>query len=78
VQRGVRETIPVYRISDWMDEEVEGTFYGKEIQKITVKEDEEHIVEKVIRRQGMNSLVKWRGWPKKFNSWIPSKQVRLL
>jgi hypothetical protein len=78
VERRVREKIPVYRISDWMDDEVEGTFYGKEMQKVTVKEDEEHIVEKVIKKKGRNSLVKWRGWPKKFNSWIPSKDVRLL
>ena len=78
LKRRIRQNIPIYNISDWMEDEVEGTFYSKELQKVTVKEDAEHIVEQVVRRRGMNSLVKWRGWPKKFNSWIPTKDVRLL
>jgi hypothetical protein len=77
-RRFLREKIPIYIIEDMSNEGVEGTFYSKELQKVTVKDDEEYIVEKVIRREGVNSLVKWQGWPKKFNSWIPSKNVRLL
>jgi len=76
--RFIREKIDLYTISDLLDEEVEGTFYSRELQKVLVSEDEEHIVEKVLKRKGLNCLVKWKGWPKKFNSWIPYKDVKDL
>jgi hypothetical protein len=77
-KRFIREKIPIYIITDLAGDEVEGTFYAKELQNVRLKDDEEHVVEKVIKKNGANSLVKWRGWPKKFNAWIPSKNVRLL
>jgi hypothetical protein len=77
-KRFIREKIPIYSITDLAGDEVGGTFYAKELQNVTLKADEEHVVEKVIKKDGANSFVKWRGWPKKFNSWIPSKNVRLL
>ena len=76
--RFIREKIDLYTISDLLDEEVEGTFYSRELQKVLVSDDEEHIVEKVLKRKGLNCLVKWKGWPKKFNSWIPYKDVKDL
>ena len=36
-------------------------------------------VEKVLKYRGQGAqreaLVKWLGWPKKFNSWIPAKNL---
>ena len=32
-------------------------------------------IEKVLRRKGDKSLVKWMGYPKSFNSWIDSKTI---
>ena len=76
--RFLRESIPIYNINDWSGERVEGSFYTKEMQSVIVGEDEEYIVEKVVKVTGKDSFVKWRGWPKKFNSWIPSKNVKIL
>ena len=32
-------------------------------------------IEKVLKRQGDKSLVKWMGYPKSFNSWIDRKAM---
>ena len=63
---------PVYRIVDYDDEPITGTFYEKELQKVKIKDDV-FIVDKVIkqrRRKGKTEyFVSWLGYPKKFNSW---------
>ena len=35
-------------------------------------------IEKVLKRQGDKSLVKWIGYPKSFNSWIDTKRILKL
>jgi hypothetical protein len=70
---GVLPTSPVtYTIVDWGGEEIKGTFYEQELQK--VKEPAEFKVEKVLRRKkegGKNmAFVKWLSYPDKFNQWI--------
>ena len=35
-------------------------------------------IEKVLKRQGDKSLVKWTGYPKSFNSWIDAKAILKL
>jgi len=69
----VRPTIPVtYRIKDYQDELVTGSFYEKELQKA---KQEVYRIEKVIRKRTKNGkkeiYVKWRGYPDNFNEWIP-------
>ena len=61
-------TKPVtYKIVDLMGKPIKGSFYQKELQKT---EQENFRVEKVIKKDGDLSLVKWKGYPDKFNSWI--------
>lgn len=72
VDRGMKENIPYYSLKDTTGEDVGGSFYQSELSKITVTEDTVHRIEKVIQRKRNEVLVKWMGWPKKFNSWIPS------
>ena len=64
-------TIPVtYKITDYNGEEIQGSFYEKELQKTS---QGTFCIEKVLKRQGVKSLVKWMGYPKSFNSWIDTK-----
>ncbi|XP_006813063.1 uncharacterized protein LOC100370495 [Saccoglossus kowalevskii] len=69
---------PVYKISDYNGEMLEGTFYEEELQKIVKDDDALYIVEKVLRkrkRKGhMEYFVKWRGCDDSFNSWIRDLQ----
>ena len=52
-------------ISDLKGEENIGTFYEKQLQKISQKEFR---VEKVIKREGDKLHLKWKGYDSSFNS----------
>jgi hypothetical protein len=62
-----------YALKDYDGEDIKGKFYEFEIQKVT-KEDDVYDVEKILKtrkRKGkIQHLVKWKGYPDKFNSWI--------
>ena len=76
-ERFVRQGQPIYKLVDWNNDPVQGTFYEKELQE--TKAPEIFKIEKVIkykgRGDGKQALVSWKGWPKKFNSWIPASDV---
>ena len=54
-------------MTDYNGEEIQGSFYEQELQKTS---QSKFGIEKVLKRQGDKSLVKWMGYPKSFNSWI--------
>lgn len=70
----------VYKIADLKNEVIEGYFYEPEIQKVIYDEQAIFVIEKIIqqKRVGMSTqfLVKWRGWPNKFNSWVDEATVQ--
>ena len=59
---------------DLMDEDISGRFYGEELQLIKYDPDDNIKIEKVLNtrqcRGQSEILVKWLGYPEKFNSWI--------
>jgi phosphoenolpyruvate synthase/pyruvate phosphate dikinase len=70
----VLRTSPVtYKLKDYGGEELLGSFYEWEVQRV-VKQDEVYKIEKILntrRRRGVKEyFVKWRGYPDKFNSWV--------
>lgn len=70
---------PIYYLRDLKGEDITGSFYEPELQR--VREPEEYRVEKVLRsrktRGGVTEyLVKWKGWDNSFNSWV--KDIRKL
>ena len=64
-----------YKITDYNGEEIQGSFYEQELQKTL---QGTFRIEKVLKRQGDKSLVKWMGYPKSFNSWIDTKAMANL
>ncbi|RLJ22609.1 hypothetical protein DJ031_00475 [bacterium endosymbiont of Escarpia laminata] len=68
---------PVYRLTDDLGEILDGTFYEPELQKVTVPIDKLYRVESIVQRRKVGRrrevLVKWFGYPSKFNSWIDAK-----
>ena len=72
---------PVYRLRDYADDEIEGVFYAEELQKVQ-KSDDIYKIEKILAEKKENGkvkvLVKWLGYDKKFNSWVPESELRKL
>ena len=66
-------TIPTTnKITDLNGEEIEGSFYEQELQNTT---HDTFRIEKVLKRHGDKSLVKWMGYPKSFSSWIDTRAM---
>ena len=72
----IQPTNPItYKIKDLNGEEIKGTFYVEELQKT---DQTIYRIEKVIRKTKDKALVKWKGYPAEFNSWIPLKDLQSL
>jgi hypothetical protein len=67
---------PTYTIRDLAGESIKGKFYEQELQRVVKQEEDEYIVEKVLKTRKRNGrlehYVKWHGYPDKFNSWTTS------
>ena len=69
----IKNTVPwIYVIIDLNGEEIIGTFYEKELQKI---DQEEFRIEKVIKKKSDKLYIKWKGYDSSFNSWIDKKDL---
>jgi len=77
-----RQGRPVYQLRDLLGELLKGTFYNYEIQKVRVKSNPKYTIENVLKTKTVRgkkmSFVKWLYYPKKFNSWIESSQVKKM
>lgn len=74
-----RKTSPItYKLEDYQGEVIEGSFYHEEIEAVTHDEDE-YIVEKVLRTQKRGNekwcFVKWTGYPSNMNSWVRKSDI---
>ena len=68
-------TKPVtYSIADLMGEAIKGSFYAQELQR---PKQQTFRIEKVVRRDNKKklALVKWSGYPDKFNSCVRFKDL---
>ena len=73
VIKKIKNTVPwTYIIDDLNGEEIAGTFYEKEWQKI---DQQEFRIEKVITKKGDKLYVNWKGYDNSFNSWIDKKDL---
>ena len=79
-ERFIRQRTPMYKLNDWSNEPVKGTFYENEIQKTS--EPPIWKIDEVLKYKGRGRnkqvLVSWKGWPKKFNEWIPETNIEQL
>ena len=73
VIKKVKNIVPwTYVINDFNGEEIIGTFYEKELQKIN---QQIFRIEKVIKRKENKLYVKWKGYDNSFNSRIDWKDI---
>jgi len=80
LKRNFKQYIPTYTLSDYADDPIEGIFYENELQKVYADENTVYNIEEVVkkrkRKNKSESLIKWMGWPSKFNTWIPSENIQ--
>ena len=62
----------VYKLVDYDNEPVKGSWYPKELQEIS---DNQYRIDKVLQRRTLSDgtielFVRWEGRPDKYNSWI--------
>ena len=76
----IRQGQPIYKLVDWYNNHVKGTFYEYELQKIETTDEDMFKIEKVLKYKGRGksrqALVRWLGWPKHFDSWIPVSEIK--
>ena len=73
VLKKIKNTVSrTYVINDLNGEEIVGTFYEKGLHKTSQKEFR---IEKVIKRNGNKSFVKWKGHDNSFNSCIDKSDL---
>ena len=76
VIKRVKNKVPwTYVINDLNDEEIIGTFYEKELQKTN---QQEFMIEKVIKRKDDKLYVKWKSHDNLFNSWTDKKDLAVI
>lgn len=72
----------VYTIKDLSGEPITGTFYGKELQKVNYTPTDKYKIDKIIKSRYSGNrkevLVKWKGYPDKFNSWILASSLESI
>ena len=73
VFKKIKNTVPwTYVINDLNGEEITGTFYEKDFQKI---DQQEFRIEKVIKKKGDKLHAKWKGYDNSFNSWVDKNDL---
>jgi hypothetical protein len=71
---------PRYKLVDLMGEEIKGSFYEAEMQKVSTTRDTEYKIDRVISKKKINgvqhALVSWYGYPAKFQSYVPVSELK--
>ena len=60
VARVTPGVVPTYKINEWDGTPLTGTFYGEDLQKVTVQDDALFRIEKIVKRKGDKVLVRWK------------------
>lgn len=67
--------VTTYKVSEWDGTPIKGTFYDQDLQKVHVDDRDTFRVEKIVKTQGSQVLMRWKGWPAKYDSWINKKDL---
>lgn len=69
----------IYKVADLNGEVLPGTFYEQQLVRVLRDANEPYIIEKILRRRVRNGkrelFVKWKDFPRQFNSWIDASEV---
>ena len=78
-ERTTKQGLSVYKVKDYANDPIDGTFYDNELQKVHVRDDATYNIDKIIKRRTRKGikelLIEWQGWPHKYRSWIRESEV---
>jgi hypothetical protein len=81
-QRFWRQGQAIYRIKDYNVEEIQGSFYQSELQKVSMSDTDLFKVDKIVktREKGPSKqyFIKWLYWTEKFASWVNARDLHDL
>ena len=70
--------VVTYKLTEWDGTPIKGTFYHEDVQKLIVPDDTLFRIDQVLKRKGKQVFVSWKGWSKKYNSWVWKKDLQTL
>ena len=77
--RFLKNDVKLYRIKDYNNENISGTFYENELQAVTVTRDTLYKIDHIVRKEKKNGrsgyVVRWSGYTKAADSWVPEEEV---
>jgi hypothetical protein len=56
-RRSLRNSISVYKLKDFNDEAIAGTFYQPELQKVDAREEDTFKIEKILKTRGTRNIL---------------------
>ena len=82
IAQRLRRIPPVYRLTEYDGTMLDGTFYERELQRVQQSEADLFRIEKILKDRGKGKneqyLVRWSGWPSKYDQWIPASSLKDL
>ena len=63
----------LYELESLSGETIKGKFYQEELTKVA--NQDEYLIEKVLKKKGKKLFVKWLGYPESSNSWINANDI---
>lgn len=81
-RRRLAKGIPIYFLTDYSGEPVEGAFYQWEIKRVIFDPNSHFKIDKILKKRRhkgrQQSLVQFQSWPKKYNQWLDDKDIKRL